>query len=436
LTVSKTFALAIEEAAKLHPAAAPLIVYASLLAPEPIPLYLFSEASEEFAEPFASSLKDDGLDEAVAALRTFALVDREAIPDERDRSITTDCIRLHRLVRQVAALRCENKSREDAWCALIGALDVVCSDNVHEDPTTWPRARRLDAIVVAVVEDDRKLPQEVEMKVAHLLAVLALHRTELLADYTQARVLCERVLEICERIAGPDSIETASALNALALVVRGQNDSKRALELGERTLAILEKTEGIESSNTLVGVINVARMLQDQGNLTKAFTMYERAVASIEKVLGKENRLMAAALNNLANLLDIEGEKDKARILYERVIEIRERVYDPKHPAIATALGDLGSLFADEGNFEHARPILERALSIDEFTFGPAHPNTIRRRKNLVRMLIAAGRPGEALTICEGLLAAKEWGDGADYSEPKIFAGIAAEALDILGRPR
>src|SRR5207302_10961103 len=38
LTVAKTFALAIDEAAKLHPAAEPLIVHAALLAPEPIPL--------------------------------------------------------------------------------------------------------------------------------------------------------------------------------------------------------------------------------------------------------------------------------------------------------------------------------------------------------------------------------------------------------------
>jgi hypothetical protein len=54
-TVAKTFALAIEEAAKLHPAAEPLIVYAALLAPEPIPLFLFYEALEAFGEPLAST---------------------------------------------------------------------------------------------------------------------------------------------------------------------------------------------------------------------------------------------------------------------------------------------------------------------------------------------------------------------------------------------
>jgi hypothetical protein len=60
LTVAKTFALAIEEAAKLHPAAEPLIVYAALLAPEPIPLFLFSEAGEKFGEPLRAYPVDSG----------------------------------------------------------------------------------------------------------------------------------------------------------------------------------------------------------------------------------------------------------------------------------------------------------------------------------------------------------------------------------------
>ena len=72
LTVAKTFALAIEEAGKLHPAAEPLLVYAAILAPEPIPLFLFSEARQKFGEPLASALAGDGLYEAVAALRAFA----------------------------------------------------------------------------------------------------------------------------------------------------------------------------------------------------------------------------------------------------------------------------------------------------------------------------------------------------------------------------
>ena len=54
--MAKTFALAIDAASKLHPAAEPLIVHAALLAPEPIPLFLFAEGREAFGEPFSSLL--------------------------------------------------------------------------------------------------------------------------------------------------------------------------------------------------------------------------------------------------------------------------------------------------------------------------------------------------------------------------------------------
>jgi hypothetical protein len=125
LTVAKTFALAIEEAAKLHPAAEPLIVHAALLAPEPIPLFLFAEAREILGEPLATALADDGIDEVVATLRAFALVDREKVVDERDASITTDAIRLHRLVREVAAARRGGESRDQLRRALVAALVAV-----------------------------------------------------------------------------------------------------------------------------------------------------------------------------------------------------------------------------------------------------------------------------------------------------------------------
>jgi hypothetical protein len=126
LTVAKTFALAIDEAARLHPGAEPLIVHAALLAPEPLPLFLFAEAREKFGPPLASALEGDGLDEAVAALRAFALVDREPIADERDPTLTTDCIGLHRLVRQVAQGRREGEASAAALRALVEALAAVC----------------------------------------------------------------------------------------------------------------------------------------------------------------------------------------------------------------------------------------------------------------------------------------------------------------------
>jgi hypothetical protein len=77
-----------------------------------------------------SRLDGDGLNEVVAALRTFALVDRATIADECEPAVTTDCIRLHRLVLQFAAARREGKAREEARRALIEALSVVYPQKV------------------------------------------------------------------------------------------------------------------------------------------------------------------------------------------------------------------------------------------------------------------------------------------------------------------
>jgi hypothetical protein len=145
LRVAKSFALAVDEAGKLHPAAEPLIVHAALLASQPIPLFLFAEGREQFGEPLATPLADDGLDEAISAPRAFALVDREAIADDRDPAITTETIRLHRLVRTVAAGRLEGASgkAQVVRTALIEAMARVYPGTVFSDPAAWPRAGRL-----------------------------------------------------------------------------------------------------------------------------------------------------------------------------------------------------------------------------------------------------------------------------------------------------
>ncbi len=159
LTVAKTFRLAINEAAKHHEAAETLVVYAALLPPEPIPLYLFSEAAEQFGGTFALAVSDQGLDEAVAVLRSFALVDRETIVDERDPLIKTDCIRLHRLVRQVAATRLSGQARDRATNVLVKALAQIFPEDAS-NPNTWPRIRRLDALVLPLVSGEGELPDE------------------------------------------------------------------------------------------------------------------------------------------------------------------------------------------------------------------------------------------------------------------------------------
>ncbi len=478
LTVAKTFGLAIEEAAKLHPAAEPLIAYAALLAPEPIPLFLFSEAREKFGEPFASALADDGLDEAVAALRTFALVDRETIADERDPSITTDTIRLHRLVRQVAETRQDGEALKRAKRALLAAMGSVYPKEVSTDPGIWPRARSLNAIALALAGNDADALKGVEVQVAEWLTGLGLYRLvalaaygqarplferalairekvlgpehpdtatslnnlaallEQLSDFAGARSLYERALAICEKVLGPKHLKTATSLNNLAILLQLQGDFAAARPLLERALAIHEQEFGTEHPNTATSLNNLALLQNAQGDLTGARPLHERALAIREKALGPEHPDTALSLSNLALLLHDQGDLAGARPLYERALAINERVFGPEHPDTAAGLNNLSSLLRDQGDLAKARLLTERALAIFEKISGPDHPSTARLRSNLAVLLLAGGSTREAIALSEAALAAHNKVLGPDHPWTKASARIAANALVSLGRDR
>jgi hypothetical protein len=192
--------------------------------------------------PFAAALAGDGLDEAVAALRSFALIDRETIADERDPSITTDCIRLHRLIRQVAAARRECAARDAVQRTLIEAVAAVYPKNIWRDPHTWPRVRRLDALALALVGD--AVSPGAEKRTTDLLIFAGQYRRTALAAYAQAGPLFERALAIREEVLGPAHPATAQSLNNLALLRQAQGDLAAARPLFVRALAIREKVLG------------------------------------------------------------------------------------------------------------------------------------------------------------------------------------------------
>ena len=333
LTVAKTFALAIVEAAKLHRAAEPLIRHAALLAPEPIPLFLFSEAREKFGEPLATALAD-GLDEAVAALRAFALVDREAIVDERDASITIDAIRLHLLVREVAVLRHESKARGRLQRALIAALAAVYPEDGFRNPVSWPRCASLTPHLIAICETEMA-DAAANAECADLL-VRAGSYCHGRAAYSAARPLYEKALAMRERDYGPEHPDTAASLNILAVLLHDQGDHTAARPVYERALTIRETTLGPEHSSTAMGLNNLAVLLHHQGDFAAARPLFERALAIREKTFGPEHRETATSLNNLAVLLHDQGDLTGARLLQERALAIREKVLGPEDSFTAT----------------------------------------------------------------------------------------------------
>lgn len=433
MTVAKTFALAIDEAAKLHPAAEPLIVYAALLAPESIPLYLFSEAREVFGEPLASALADDGLDEAVAALRAFALVHRETIADERDPSTTTDCIRLHRLVRQVAAGRRSDEVLERARREWMRAVAEVYSATPFNDPKAWPRARRLDALALGLVGEDRTFPKEAKEWAAILLDRLAFYRIRTQATYDQARSLLERVLAIIEAASGSEHPDTATCINNVGYALKLQGDLSGAQPYYERALTIRKKALGSEHRDVAQSLNNLGQLLQEQGNLSAARPLLEQALVIHENTC-PEDPDTATCLNNLAMLLKAQGDISGARPLYERALAIDEKVLGPEHPDTAIDLVNLAELLGTQGDLTAALPLAERALAIFEKVLGPDHPTTATSLGILGKLMHAQGNLVGALAIFERAFEIYQRGLGPQHPRAVRLIKLLAQTLAALDR--
>jgi tetratricopeptide (TPR) repeat protein len=399
LTVSKTFALAIDEAGNSHLAAEQLIVCAALLAPEPIPVYLFSEGREKLGDPLAELLQESGLDEAIGALRSFALIDRESIPDERDPSITTDCIRLHRLVRQVASARCDAGRKADIRRRLIEAMVEVYPEDVFRNPDAWPRARRLDALAVALVGGDADLPEGSELPAATLLGHLDEYRDGVLSAYAEARNFAERALAIREKVLGPNDPDTASSLNNLAVVLEKLGDLDGSRKLKERALAIRETVLGPDDFVTSISLNNLGFLLLQLGELDGARGYLERALAIREKKLGPEDPGTALSLNNLGRVLLMQGEFTKAEPLLKRSLAIREARLGVDHLDTAYSANNIGHLLQSKGDLTGARLQHRRALAIFERTLGTEHPTTQSTASDTSAVLDKLGLRAEAVEL-------------------------------------
>ena len=168
---------------------------------------------------------------------------------------------------------------------LIEAMAATYPSGVYNNPAAWLKARRLDAIALALV-DGTTTGNAVHVNV---LTKLAAYRHGALAAYADARPYYARALEISEKTLGVDHPDTAIILNNLGHLLQSQGDLAGARPYYERALAIKEKTLGADHPDTSRSLNNLGYLLRAQGDLASARSYYERALAIREKTLGADH---------------------------------------------------------------------------------------------------------------------------------------------------
>jgi TIR domain/Tetratricopeptide repeat len=191
------------------PAAVQLLGVCAYLAPEPVPLDLFTAHAELLPEPLSSAAADPlAFAATIAVLTGYALASR-----------TPAGLEPHRLVQ--AAVRARSAGAvPDPLALALWLLRVDAPAEIYGSSRSWPRwAALLPHVLAATGHPDRPLAPTALEDTAWLLdrAATYLQARDRLAD---AKALHERALILDEAIYGPDHPAVAMRLDILARILR------------------------------------------------------------------------------------------------------------------------------------------------------------------------------------------------------------------------
>lgn len=401
-SVLATFRLASRRVEQEHPLAADLLRICAFLHAEAIPEELFV-TREEGPGPEAVLTADPyHLDLAIAALRTFSLIQRHA---------QTRTFSIHRLVQAVLQAEMDDAERLRWQRQAISVLNA-CFPSVSYD--VWCQCERLLPHVLTCAAGI--VDQEADCQLAAVLQKAADYGRER-ACYEQAESLYLRALCIQEQAAGARRLQLAFLLNNLAILYTHQGKYEQAERFYLRALRIREEECGSDHLRLANPLNNLANLYQEQGKYEQAERFYQRALHIREQALGPDHPALANPLNNLARLYQEQGKDEQAERFYLRALRIREEECGPDHPEVARPLNNLAHLYQGQGKDEQAEQLYRRALSIWEQTLGPDHPEVTFPLNGLATLYREQGKYEQAEQFYQRALAIRRQRLGTSHPE-------------------
>ena len=161
----------------------------------------------------------------------------------------------------------------------------------------------------------------------------------------------------------PDSLDVATSLNNIGLVLCDRGELDAALGYLQRSLAIMERLAP-DSLPLAAPLDNIGTVFRDCGDLDAALDCHQRARAILER-LAPDSLDLARSLGNIGVTLLDRDDLDGALEHLQRALEIEERLA-PDSLDLAGSLGNIGVVHIERGDLAAAIEHLQRALAIHE----------------------------------------------------------------------
>ena len=399
--VATTWSLSIEAADALPPsgAARAVLVVASLLNPNGIPLELFTTASGVLAcrdlTGGVSRLAGEDLLDALDHLARFSLAD-----------LNTDSagqrwVRVHALVqRAVREALPDGDIQALAWTLADGLQELWPQEDHRVDVAEYLVRLRGNLVALRGVARSGLFHRDAEGVHPVLFAAVGSLRAQPHQAVDQARAFA---LD-CERLLGSEHPDTLASRIILANAYQAAGRLAEAVPLLEASLADRERGAGRRPPGHPDRPDQSCPRLSDR----------RAAGRGGAAVRGHRDPLRAGARprppahpvqpaqpcrHNLADAYQAVGRLAEAVPLFEASLTDRERVLGVDHPDTLTSRITLALAYQAIGRLAEAVPLFEATVTDCERLLGPDHPDTLVSRHALALAYRAVGRLADAIPL-------------------------------------
>lgn len=364
-----------------------LFYLCAYLAPDRIPVKLFTEKREILPEPVRSNLS--------AILETNRIV-----TELRKYSLTggnSEYIHIHRLVQEVV----RNKLKSDKQWAQYD-LQLLYESFAFEygDMASHEAFLMYIPHVEAFATVGKALLTEAEDQ--ELLALLfgtGGQGYDYLGEYKKAVQWNQKALNIRKNLLGENHYMTAVSYNNLASAYQAAGEYARAKQLFQSALTIFQKELGPDHGAVATAYSNLAGLYDCQGEYDKALEYYQKALDIRLEIFGESHNETADIYNNIAFVYSRLARFQEALETHEKVLKIREATLGKQHLLTASSYGNIAYTYVGMGDFPKALELQHKVLKIRVAVLGENHPDTLAAYMNLASTHMETAEYEQALEI-------------------------------------
>jgi len=271
-------------------------------------------------------------------------------------------------------------------------------------------------------------PDTIHAKVC--LAAMGVDRAQGLGGRKQY----EDLIEVQERVLGPDDDRLATTLVNFGILLINQHQEAEAVPILERSLNIHLKQTDSDESGTLFAMQTLAKAYQAVGRTDEAAKLQDDAMQRLERIRGTRHPKTVDAISNLAQLYKDQGDFQKAEPVAKKALELHRAVYGDSHRKSIKAMVDLAITLGMLGRHEEAGPYHMEAYERSKAAYGPDDSETLDRLNNLAVHYWYLGQYQKALELFTEYLAGGERRFGKDHVETTAAMANLAVIYTKLGR--